>query len=209
MKISQDSSDRQYLERLQRLGCGTVRQMCSEMGVTSTAVRQRLTRLKSLDLVEREVVRGGRGRPHYTYRVTEVGLKQLGENYADLAIILWQELRKIADPTIRERVLRQIQEALVSRYGSIVTNGTLNERLQQLEEALVERGFDVEVDATGQVPILRENSCPYLELAATDHAICDLEQAVFRRVLDANVTLTQCCLDGHCCCEFQATDRVA
>jgi hypothetical protein len=29
---------------------------------------------------------------------------------------------------------------------------------------------------------------------------------VFRRVLNADVRLTQCCLNGHSCCEFQTAE---
>ena len=58
-------------------------------------------------------------------------------------------------------------------------------------------------DDSGRLPILRENNCPYLELASSDPAICELEKEVFRKVLGSEVELTQCCLDGHTCCEFQ------
>jgi len=76
-------------------------------------------------------------------------------------------------------------------------------RLSELAATLRERGFQVESDHSGLLPVLRENSCPYYELASEDPGICELEQAVFRKVLNADVRLTQCCLNGHSCCEFQ------
>lgn len=204
MRSAIDSSDREFLERLHRLEAGTVQDICADLGVTATAVRQRLVRLQSLGLVSRELVRSGRGRPFYEYRLTRLGLRELGDNYADLAQILWRELRSIEEPAVRARVFDRIRQALADDYGRGVEGESLEQRFEELSGALAERGFDVEVDSSGHLPILRENHCPYLELATADPGICELEQAVFEKVLGAEVSLTQCCLDGHHCCEFQA-----
>ena len=207
MKATLDPNDRQFLDRLRRFGSATVQDLCDDLGVTATAVRQRLTRLQGLNLVSREVVRTGRGRPHHTYRVTAAGLYELGDNYADLAMILWQEVRNIEEQDIRQRVVNRVKDSLVSRYETVVQGNSLNERIEQLTAVLTERGFDVEVDADGPLPILRENNCPYLELASVDPGICELEQSVFEQVLGTELTLTQCCLDGHHCCEFRAVEQ--
>lgn len=204
MKIALEQHDREFLDQLHRLGTGTVHEICAEIGVTATAIRQRLNRLQSLDLVAREMVRMGRGRPHYVYRVTETGLRLLGENYSDLAMILWRSMMGIEEPGLRREVVSRVRQALVERYGKVVQAESLRDRVRQLQGTLVERGFDVEVDQTGGLPILRENNCPYQELASSDSSICELEQEVFAEVLGTNVELTECRLDGHHCCEFRA-----
>ncbi len=206
MKIVVEPSDRQFLERLNELGGGTVQEICANLGVTATAVRQRLVRLQALDLVGRELVRAGRGRPHHVYRVTAAALRELGDNYAELAQILWREIRSIEEPALRERLVSRIEDALAEQVGTIPPGSSLSDRMGRLTAALRERGFHVEMDQSGLLPILRENSCPYFELASEDPTICELEQAVFRRVLGSDVKLTQCCLDGHRCCEFQAVE---
>jgi len=203
MKHTLDHHDREFLDQLNRMGGGTIQDICEELGVTATAVRQRLNRLESLNLIERETVRQERGRPFHAYTVTPSGQRELGDNYSDLAMILWRELRQIEDSHVREVIFERIREALVHRYGNLVNAESLNERFRQLGEALSDRGFHVEVDDSGQLPILRENNCPYLELATSDPAICELEKDVFRKVLGSEVELTQCCLNGHSCCEFQ------
>ena len=207
MKPGIETGDRHFLERLRELGAVTVQDICADLGVTATAVRQRLVRLFGLKLVSRELVRAGRGRPHYVYEVTPAGLRALGNNYADLAQILWREMRNIEEPAVRERFVSRVEDGLVEQFGNVAEWGRLSERMGELTSALQDRGFHVEMDEKGLLPILRENNCPYFELASRDSAICELEQAVFRRVLKADVKLTQCCLDGHSCCEFQAVDR--
>ena len=204
MKTCIDSSERRFLERLHELREGTIQSICAELGVTATAVRHRLGRLQDLGLVTRETVRMGRGRPHHTYRVSESGLRMLGDNYVDLAVTLWSAIQEIEEPALRAGLLDRVEGAFARRYGRGIAGAGLVDRMEGLRAALVERGFDVELVLTGELPVLRENNCPYLDLAAQNHEICELEQAVFRRVLGAEVRLTQCCLDGHSCCEFQA-----
>ncbi len=204
MRVVLESNDRDFLVRLQRLGQGTIQQLCEDLGVTATAVRQRLMRLQSLGMVTREVVRAGRGRPRHIYCVTESGIRELGDNYSELATVLWFELSSIDDREVRAQVFHRIQNALVARYGSNVQGESLQDRIEQLCDALVDRGFDVEVDVSGDLPILRENNCPYLELASSHPEICELERSVFKRILGVDVSLEQCCLDGHHCCEFHA-----
>src|SRR5439155_13063638 len=204
MKATLESSDRQFLDQLHRLGSGTISEICHAVGGTATAVRQRLVRLQGSGFVTRVMVRSGRGRPHYVYQVSESGLKQLGENYNDLALILWQEMQSIEEPALRERVVHRVRESMVQRYGRADRSRSLPDRLRQLQVSLTDRGFDIEIDESGLLPILRENSCPYQELASSDAGICGLEQEVFGEVLGTKITLTKCCRDGHHCCEFQA-----
>lgn len=206
MKSSLEQSDSQFLNDLHRVGPQTVQQICDAAGVTATAVRQRLARLQGAGLVARELVRTGRGRPHYVYQVTEKGLRQLGDNYGDLAKILWREIRGIPDLGIRDLITERVRDALVARLGRF-GNGAMYERLRRLSESLISRGYDVELGAREDLPILRENNCPYQELAEEDRGICDLEIEVFRQALGADVRLTRCCLDGNYCCEFEVATQ--
>ena len=59
---------------------------------------------------------------------------------------------------------------------------SVDERLHGLKSELADNGFDVEVDRSNSLPILRENNCPYLDLAEADPGICELEHAVFEEV---------------------------
>ncbi len=203
MRNPLDSQDRECLDRLRQSDGGSVRDLCEIFGVTATAIRQRMTRLLERDLVSRETVRQqGRGRPRHIYRVTEKGLKELGDNYSDLAQILWHELKRIDDPVIRDRVMASVKKSMVKHYGQHIQASTIAERFTKLSSVLTEGGYDVELDERNGLPILREKNCPYPELAASDSAICSLEQEVLSEILGAELDLTQCWRDGESCCEF-------
>ena len=201
-----DAADLDFLRRLHRRDGGTVQELCDEMAVTATAVRHRLTRLVSAGYVSKHLVREGRGRPRHDYAVTERGLRELGDNYSELANVLWSELKNISDIEVRNALLDRIQVTLAERYGRGVDGTTLSVRMQQFRRRLSESGLDVEIDESGELPILRENSCPYYDLATTDSEICELEQRVFEQVLGTQMELTHRCIEGHSCCEFQIGD---
>ena len=207
MRTSVDNADRQFLVRLNRLGSCTVQDLCDDLSVTATAVRQRLARLMSTGSVERETVHADRGRPYHVYRASTAGRRQLGDDYDQLAPLLWRELRQLQDRDLRSRLMSRLRDALVKRYGSASAGAPLAERFQHLQQELHRQGFQVDLDEREHgdelLPVLRGHSCPYHELASEDSSICDLEQSVFEEVLGVPVTLTQCCRDGHSCCEFE------
>ena len=203
MRVSIDRNDQLFLEQLHRLCGGTVQEICDNVGVTATAVRQRLGRLEGLGLIVREAVRAGRGRPHHVYRISDAGLRHLGENYRDLALILWRAVHEIEDEKVRSKVLASIRDGFVGQLGRVAVGGSLNDRTRQLQETLVSHGFSVEFDEGSGLPVLREHNCPYSDLASVDPSICQMEQDVFSRILNADVALTSCRLDGSSCCEFR------
>ncbi|MFO0918280.1 MAG: transcriptional regulator [Planctomycetaceae bacterium] len=198
-----EPGDELFLQQMHRRGQCSIQDLCAAAQVTATAVRQRLNRLQGLGFVSRETVRQGRGRPYHAYVVTELGLRQLGDNYGELALLLWNELSQLEDQGVRRSVLNRLKQAFAQRYGANVSGETLKQRLEQLGDSLRQRGFRVEIDHRDGLPILRENNCPYHELANRDRGICELEQDVFEEVLGVRLSLTQCCRDGHGCCEFQ------
>lgn len=202
MRTSLDDGDRLVLQRLQQSGGTTIPELCEELQVTATAVRQRLTRLQDFGMIDRATVRSGRGRPHHAYVITDAGRHELGDNYGELALLLWEEVRQIDEPVLRNRILGRVQQQMAERFGVTVRGRTIEQRMQQLRKVLQDRGFSVEIAECNGLPVLREHHCPYHELAMADAGICQLEQRVFEQVLGVPLTLSQCCRDGHGSCEF-------
>ena len=132
MKLDIDNAEREFLERLRNLGSATVQDIGDTLSVTATAVRQRLNRMLSLGLIEREVQRAGRGRPHHLYKVSDKALRVLGDNYNELALILWREFQKITDPEVRKTLRQSIQNAMAARFSSVTQGANLQERIEIL-----------------------------------------------------------------------------
>ena len=205
-----ESSDRELLDLIRRGGPLTVAEMARQLAVTGTAVRNRLSRLLATGLVERKSEHGARGRPRHRYQASVEAHKRLGQNYADLALALWEEMMSsVADRKLRRLLFTRITDRLADVYRTRVTGQEWEGRLVQLSSILHDRGVEAEVarDETSLDLILRQHSCPYYELAETDPAICALERKMFEKVLGRGLRLSQCRLDGDRSCDFQAKPR--
>jgi predicted ArsR family transcriptional regulator len=207
-----ESSDRSLLDLIRRHGPLTVAEIGDRLGVTPTAVRNRLTRLVESGMVERRAEHGGRGRPKHTYQASVTAQKMLGQNYADLAVILWDEMmRTVEDRKLRRILFGRITERLAEVYRAQVTGVEWERRLVQLGSILHDRGIETEVTGGdgGVLPVLKQHSCPYYELAQVDRAVCAMERKMFEKVLGRGLRLSQCRLDGHRSCDFEAKPVVA
>lgn len=202
-----ESSDVAILDMLRRVDRLTVPQLSEAMGVTATAVRQRLTRLMAQGLIDRHVQRGeesSRGRPSHEYMLTEQGRRKTGANFADLAIALWQEIRNIKDLDVRRGLIERLAKTMAEMYGDRVEGDTVQERMEAVRTLFAERGVSFTVDDQSALPILTAETCPYPDLAEQDRSICSLEKMLLSELLNENVHLTGCRLDGESCCTFEA-----
>jgi predicted ArsR family transcriptional regulator len=190
------------LDFLRREGAVTIMALVQEMGVTATAVRQRLRRLMAAGLIQRQTERIGRGRPNHRYSLTEKGERAAGTNFADMAVVLWEEIKSVQDPNIRRGLLKRIADRLVARYRSRVTGNTVGERMAELSAVMNEREIPFEVNRSGELPVLTALACPYPELAQLDRSVCTMEKLMLSEILGANVRLSECRLDGATCCTF-------
>jgi len=170
-----------------------------------------LTRLTGSGMVERRVEHGGRGRPRHAYQASVAAHKRLGQNYAELAVVLWDEMKRtVEDRKIRRMLFGRITDRLAELYRSQLTGDEWEGRLVQLGSILHDRGVETEVtrgDGT-MMPVLKQHSCPYYELAEIDRAVCVMERKMFEKVLGRGLRLSQCRLDGHRSCDFEAKPLV-
>ncbi|WP_437223974.1 helix-turn-helix transcriptional regulator [Planctomicrobium sp. SH661] len=216
--MPRDNPDHEFLTILHRHEPVCVQELCEKTGVTATAVRQRLMRLQSEGLIRRQVTRQERGRPHHEYALTPEGLRVLGNDQGEMAVLLWREVMRIEQPEVKSQVLSGLKRALVERFG-VQASGNLSQRMEGMCLNLAGFGFDVdsiqdsdfheeEGKSTRRLPVLREHNCPYHEIAQEDPSFCEFERSVFSEILQAPVELSACRLDGNRCCEFQVGGAV-
>jgi len=213
-----ETSDLQILDLLRKQSALSVSQLISQTGVTATAVRQRLTRLLSQGLIEREALTGGRGRPSHKYKLTDLGRRSAGANFADLAVALWQEVREIKDQEIRRGLLKRLSKRMAESYAEQIHGDSVGERMESLAEMFTARQIPFEVKQVPasaattnerSLPVLSAHACPYPALAEQDQSICAMERMMFSELLGENVKLASCRLNGDPCCTFSPTANSA
>jgi len=209
--VGEALTDRSLLDYLRRHGTSTISDLMEFAGVTATAIRQRVNRLMEQGLVLQSLVGGqaetrGRGRPTHSYSLSSLGERSSGDNFQDLASVLWGEIRAVKDPETRQGLLKRIVARFTQAYRGRVHGVDLREKMESLVGMMHDRDvpFEVVSDDSG-LPVLTAWACPYPELAEQDRAICSIEKMLFSEILGESVQLSACRLDGENCCTFEAS----
>jgi len=200
-----EASDRAIVDYLRRNGAATIADLVALLGVTATAVRQRLARLMVKGHVERTSAAAGRGRPVHRYSLTALGARSAGNNYDQLAQVLWDEVRAIEDPLVRQGLLSRISRRLADVYRQQVAGSSLAERMTSLARVMTGQQIPFEVEGSASLPVLTALACPYPDLAERDRSVCAMEKMLLSEVLGENLKLSSCRLDGATCCTFEAS----
>src|SRR5262245_3277075 len=196
------TSDIAVIDLLRKSGPLSIAQLKAAMGVTATAVRQRLVRLLAQGDIERQTERKSRGRPNHRYGLTEKGRRRAGANFADLAMALWHEMRQIKDANIRRGLLQRVGGRLATLYAGQIHGSSLEERLESLATMFRDRQIPFEVERQNDLPLLHATACPYPELAEQDRTVCSMERLMFSELVGEKLRLSNCRLDGHNFCTF-------
>jgi DeoR family transcriptional regulator, suf operon transcriptional repressor len=200
------TSDTALVDLLRKHGSLSVAQLKAAMGVTATAVRQRLLRLLASGEIERQTERIARGRPVHRYGLTDKGRQGSGANFGDLAVALWQEVREIKDAEVRRGLLQRLSSRLASEYQNQVSGVTTAERMESLADLLAQRQIPFDVETKNELPVLHARACPYPGLAERDRTVCSMERMMFSELLGENVRLSNCRLDGYNGCTFEPSN---
>jgi predicted ArsR family transcriptional regulator len=202
LQLSQN--DQEMIALLRKAPSMTITELTVTMGVTATAVRQRLNRLMTLELVQRSRTSEGRGRPSHHYSLTDKGRKSSANNFGDLAVVLWEEVQKIGDAETRQRVISGAVERLAEKYEAETEGHTIEARMQSVVELFAERQIPISLDTGSGLPVIRIEGCPYPTLAKDNREICDMEKDLLARVIGQPIERCQCRQDGDQCCSYQA-----
>ena len=197
----------QIIEYIKRSGAASIKELEDLLGVTTTAVRQHLQSLQADGYVERTRVLAGVGRPHHAYSITAKAHELFACHCDDLALTLLEEVYELEGKERSAQLLNRVSDRLAQRYAPSVRSEVLQERVEQMADALYQRGVLTEVVVEdADVIVLHAYNCPYHELAQEHRDICEMDADLMRKVLGSEVTLSACMLDGHRGCSFVVTN---
>lgn len=194
------------LKSIQLRGKASIRDVATDLGVTSSAIRLHLTQLQASGAIRVEKVREGVGRPYNVYSATPKAHNLFYKDYGDLARLLLEEVSETQGHDAFQGVLRRVGDRLADVYRDRVWGQELADRVRSWAELLDQRGVPVELEQTEDGYVLREFGCPYQNVAVENRAVCEMEQLVMARLLESGVKLTQCVLDGHRGCQFSIVE---
>jgi len=198
-----DSPRGQIIQLIQRHGALDIKELRGELGVSDTAIRQQLRRLQADGLIRASrAPSSGPGRPGRVYELTAEA-RGLFANYSeDLALNLYAELLTDQGPEVVSRLLDRVGVRMARQYAGKITGKALQDRVRSLSQILDDKGIMSDTSFDADVILLHEYHCPYHELAEVHREICEMERGVMAQVLNADVELTVCMMDGHHSCSF-------
>ena len=142
--------------------------IATEFGASVSAVRPHLERLAADELVTIEIVRGGRGRPRYRYKLTESAEHEFPNDYESLAVDLFDAAAQIGGDDMLDKLFGVREKSLFSLLKPQVTAKTLEGKLTQIGELLNELGYMSSVERDGDDFVLYARHCPVP--AISDHS---------------------------------------
>jgi predicted ArsR family transcriptional regulator len=208
------STRQQILEYLQRHGRGTVKELGTLLGLTSTGIRQHLTVLERDSLVEAHEERGRVGRPTLVYSLTDKADSLFPKTYDTLATVLLEELRasegKQKVHVLLQRVARRLAEPHVRR----VQGKPMRDRVRETVSIMEEQGCVVDWHEAGEeagtgsavdepVYFIDEYTCPFPKTAEADRAVCALHVEFVRALTGGDTRLSRSLLRGERACTYR------
>jgi len=182
----------------------TVAELMAEAGVTRTAVTEQLSELMAAGLVERTTQRvSRRGRPCHLYRATPRAIDLLSKsNLRRVLPALLSVMQERLGDEETLALLDQVSRRVAQQYQARIDAPSLEDRVRQLAQLLEDEGILVEVQRRDGRLVLRQRTCPYVEMVDERRIACRMEQQILSHAIGQPLELCDCRLDGSCGCEF-------
>jgi predicted ArsR family transcriptional regulator len=206
---------RELLLRLRLDGPSSPDQLAARLGASRTGVLQQLRALEAANLVTRQTVRHGVGRPRHLYDVTPDAQDLFPSNYGALATGLLaaieavggEELLHQVFATRRRQLGDRVREHVADRVGH---DAPLLERVRELAVVQADQGYlaDTTLESDGTIR-LREHNCAIFHIAEGAPVACQAELDLFSEILGADVVREQHIASGDRCCTYRIAERPA
>lgn len=183
----------------------TLEEVARHLGLSKQGALRHLEVLQGQGLVEvtaREP--HGRGRPGHVYSLAPASAERFPSGHRELAV----ELVDFMETAELERFFARRAERLEGEYRAKLAGLSLDKRVQELARLARESGHMTEVTERSDGTLeLRHCNCPIQDVAAKAGHPCRVEQDLYRRLLDAEVSRTTWLGWGDTTCTYQITSE--
>jgi len=204
---------RDLLLRLRLDGPSSPDQLADRLGASRTGVLQQLRALEAADLVSRQTVRHGVGRPRHLYDVTAEAQDLFPANYDVLASGLLAAIEAVGGDDLLEQVFAARRRQLGARVREqmserVAPDAPLVDRVRELAVIQADNGYlaDAVLDVDGTIR-LREHNCAIFHIAQGSPAACQAELDLFTEVLGADVVREQHIASGDRSCSYRIVEN--
>lgn len=205
------SASRHDLVRfLKRQGSATVEQITQAIGLAPTTVRQHLERLLEQDLLVRQSVAEGPGRPTMYYRLSPTAEALFPSQDSVLFGQLVEFLLHQGYPSLVDEFFQLTWQERQQEFNRRLEQAgakTLEERLEVMRDFLAKQGFLPELIIEGDQAVLYTCNCPFSEGVRATRLPCRLEFKFLEEALQRPLTRQAYIPNGAPMCSYQLSLR--
>jgi predicted ArsR family transcriptional regulator len=193
-------TQRRLLETLLQPQGTTVENMVTELGITTTAVRQHLTTLERDGLIVRTGTQPTRGRPELLYNLSPSGHEMFPRQYLQLAENLLEDIAENSDAASLQRTMQRMG----TRAGNRIAAGK-TASIEQTAAAMRAAGYEAHVSSDGPraTPEIVAHNCVFHKLAEQFPAVCSYDLALMEAATGRAVDHRECMIRGGNSCRFR------
>jgi predicted ArsR family transcriptional regulator len=164
-------------------------ELATALNLTAAAVRRHLEWLESAGKITTRTLRSrgvrGRGRPAKAYVVTDSGRGDFHHEYDRMALLAIDELVATSGPAGMDRLATEFF-APIAR-GVVASGETTGTTASSLVEALNSCGYVASLTRLSSGVQLIQHQCPVADVARAHPQLCEIETAMFSRLLHSHV----------------------
>lgn len=200
------ATQRRVLIALKRSGEATADELAAALEISSSAVRQHLTALRSAGFISARQERGHTGRPADKYHATDLTEPLFVTTDSSLSIELLEHIDE-EDPELVGRVFERRRRRLVEEAKGTLEGKPIGERVAVLTELLDAQGYLADSDAlSGTHYRIKLHSCAIWSVANRYQQACTAELDFIRDLIpDATVERVTHKTSGAHTCAYEIT----
>jgi len=173
------------LFQLKSLGEAQAETLARRLGISVQAVRQRLERLLTENLVACSDRAHGRGRPRRLWSLAPSAASLFPDTHAQLTVDLIGTIRSELGQVALARLLDRRREQITAAYcGRLAREPDIARKLMALADMRSAEGYMARVEMLAdQGFLLVEDHCPICAAAMSCQGFCSIELAIFQSLL--------------------------
>ncbi|MCC6446371.1 MAG: winged helix-turn-helix transcriptional regulator [Armatimonadetes bacterium] len=195
------STSYRIILELKRKGPMEVKDLSASLGISPTGVHAHLSNLERDGYVAVATVRGGVGRPRFSYALTPAGESLFETRYDEMLFDFLADLSSRQGEEVVDGLFARRAERWLARYAHRTEGKDLPGRAEELARILNENGNLVEIEMREGGIALRQYHCTICKIARQYPGICGYERWMFESLLGASVSRAEWQIEGspECC----------
>ena len=204
--VALSATQRRVLVALKRRGEATAEELATALDISSSAVRQHLSALRSAGFIAARQDRGHTGRPADRYHATDLSESLFGATDSNLSIELLEHIEE-EDPELVGRVFERRRRRLVEGAKYKLKGKPIDERVSVLTELLDAQGYLADSDTLSDTHYrINLHSCALWAVANRYQQACIAELNFIRDLIpDATVERVTHKTEGAHTCAYEIT----